>query len=45
MTDMVQTGQLLGPGGRVFTELDDWAKLPAGWEFKRRAKLNSLAFC
>jgi sugar lactone lactonase YvrE len=33
MTDMVQTGQLLGPGGRVFTELDDWAKLPAGMSF------------
>ncbi len=25
--------QLRGPGGRAFKEVEDWAKLPAGWTF------------
>ncbi len=31
MTDATETIQLRGPGGRVFTAIEDWLQLPAGW--------------
>jgi len=27
------TVEIAGGGGRVFAEVEDWAKLPAGWTF------------
>lgn len=33
MTDTAQQAQLLGPGGRVFAEVADWAHLPDGMSF------------
>jgi len=32
-TTMASAGEIHGPGGRVFREVEDWARLPAGWSF------------
>src|SRR5258708_1288956 len=26
-------GQIRGPGGRIFAEVEDWPRLPDGWSF------------
>jgi sugar lactone lactonase YvrE len=30
---MTNAGQINGPGGRTFAEVEGWARLPAGWSF------------
>jgi sugar lactone lactonase YvrE len=30
---MLETGQIVGGGGRVFAEVEGWAQVPAGWTF------------
>jgi sugar lactone lactonase YvrE len=33
MTRVDTAGQISGPSGRVFVEVEDWAQLPEGWSF------------
>lgn len=30
---MITASRILGPGGRVYEEIADWAQIPAGWTF------------
>ncbi|HLZ30826.1 MAG TPA: peptidyl-alpha-hydroxyglycine alpha-amidating lyase family protein [Chloroflexota bacterium] len=30
---MSDAGEIKGPGGRIFNEIQNWAQLPAGWSF------------